>query len=91
MPAMSPGSSCLVLFSLLLAVPTNPRLLKKKQLTVGYMTAIKGELKDRQGLAVSGALALALEEVRFFLLVVHWLCCERKLLKLVRFKYPASS
>lgn len=61
---MSPGSSCLVLFSLLLAVPTYPRLLKKKQLTVGYMTAIKGELKDRQGLAVSGALALALEEVR---------------------------
>lgn len=63
MPAMSPGSSCLVLFSLLLAVPTAPRLLKKKQLTVGYMTAIKGELKDRQGLAVSGALALALEEI----------------------------
>lgn len=60
---MSPGSCCLVLFSLLLAVPTNSRLLKKKQLTVGYMTAVKGELKDRQGLAVSGALALALEEV----------------------------
>lgn len=68
---MSPGSSCLVLFSLLLAVPTAPRLVKKKQLTVGYMTAIKGELKDRQGLAVSGALALALEEVITFFVIFN--------------------
>lgn len=39
-------------------------LYKKKNLTVGYLTAIKGELKDRQGLAVSGAMTMALDEVR---------------------------
>ncbi|XP_039300437.1 receptor-type guanylate cyclase Gyc76C-like, partial [Nilaparvata lugens] len=32
-------------------------------LTVGYLTAIKGDVKDRQGLAVSGALTMALKEV----------------------------
>lgn len=39
---------------------------KKTVLTVGYLTAIKGELKDRQGLAISGALTMALEEVSYF-------------------------
>lgn len=39
---------------------------KMKNLTVGYLTAIKGELKVRQGLAVSGAFTMALEEVSFF-------------------------
>lgn len=33
-------------------------------LTIGYLTAIKGDLKDRQGLAISGALSMALDEVR---------------------------
>lgn len=33
---------------------------KKTELTVGYLTAIKGELKDRQGLAISGAITMAL-------------------------------
>lgn len=32
-------------------------------LTVGYLTAIKGELKDKQGLAISGAITIALDEV----------------------------
>ncbi|GAB1861123.1 Guanylate cyclase [Camponotus japonicus] len=32
-------------------------------LTIGYLTAIKGDLKDRQGLAISGALSMALDEV----------------------------
>ncbi|RZF40473.1 hypothetical protein LSTR_LSTR000352 [Laodelphax striatellus] len=32
-------------------------------LTVGYLTAVKGDVKDRQGLAVSGALTLAIKEV----------------------------
>lgn len=41
-------------------------LYKKKKLTVGYLTAARGELKERQGLAVSGALTKALEEVKFF-------------------------
>lgn len=36
---------------------------KKTVLTVGYLTAIKGELKDKQGLAISGALKMALDEV----------------------------
>lgn len=33
-------------------------------LTVGYLTAIKGDLKEKQGLAISGAITLALDEVR---------------------------
>lgn len=32
-------------------------------LTVGYLTTTKGELKDKQGLAISGALTMALDEV----------------------------
>jgi hypothetical protein len=35
----------------------------KTTLNVGYLTAIKGDLKDRQGLAISGAIQLALEEI----------------------------
>ncbi|KAF5298140.1 hypothetical protein FQA39_LY02564 [Lamprigera yunnana] len=38
-------------------------LYKRKHLTVGYLTAVKGALKTRQGLAVSGALTKAIEEV----------------------------
>lgn len=36
---------------------------KKTVLTVGYLTAIKGEIKDKQGLAISGAIQMALDEV----------------------------
>ena len=36
---------------------------KSKNLTVGYLTAARGDMQDRQGLAVSGALTLALDEV----------------------------
>lgn len=36
---------------------------KKTVLTVGYLTAIHGEGKEKQGLAVSGAITLALSEV----------------------------
>lgn len=32
-------------------------------LTVGYLTAIKGDLKDKQGLAISGALKMAIDQV----------------------------
>lgn len=32
-------------------------------LNVGYLTAIKGDLKDRQGLAISGAIQMALAEI----------------------------
>lgn len=32
-------------------------------LNVGYLTAITGELMDKQGLAISGALTMALDEV----------------------------
>lgn len=39
----------------------------KTVLTVGYLTAIKGELKDKQGLAISGALTMALDEVRAYM------------------------
>lgn len=37
--------------------------LQPRNLTIGYLTAIKGGLKDRQGLAISGALSMALDEV----------------------------
>ncbi|XP_066598422.1 receptor-type guanylate cyclase Gyc76C-like [Prorops nasuta] len=35
----------------------------QRNLTIGYLTAIKGGLKDRQGLAISGALSMALDEI----------------------------
>jgi guanylate cyclase, other len=35
----------------------------KTILNVGYLTALKGDLKDRQGLAISGAITMALEEI----------------------------
>lgn len=38
---------------------------KKSVLTVGYLTAIHGEGKEKQGLAVSGAITLALSEVNW--------------------------
>nr|CAH7756394.1 unnamed protein product [Callosobruchus chinensis] len=38
-------------------------LYKKKILNVGYLTAVKGELKERQGLQISGAISMALKEV----------------------------
>ncbi|XP_063972285.1 receptor-type guanylate cyclase Gyc76C-like isoform X1 [Diachasmimorpha longicaudata] len=36
---------------------------KPRNLTIGYLTAIKGGLKDRQGLAISGAISMALDEI----------------------------
>ncbi|KAJ3622095.1 hypothetical protein MTP99_002624 [Tenebrio molitor] len=36
---------------------------KRKEITVGYLTAVKGALRERQGLAVSGAITMALNEV----------------------------
>lgn len=39
------------------------QMFKRKNLTVGYLTAVKGDVKDRQGLSVSGALTMALKEV----------------------------
>lgn len=44
----------------------HPRNHKTTFLTVGYLTAIKGEMKDKQGLAISGALTMALDEVKYF-------------------------
>lgn len=35
----------------------------KVKLVLGYLTAVKGDLKERQGLAISGAIAMAVEEV----------------------------
>lgn len=32
-------------------------------LTVGYLTAIKGSMKEKQGLAISGAITIAIDEV----------------------------
>ncbi|XP_008543533.1 receptor-type guanylate cyclase Gyc76C [Microplitis demolitor] len=36
---------------------------KPQNLTVGYLTAIKGGLKERQGLAISGAMSMAIDEI----------------------------
>ncbi|XP_030761809.1 receptor-type guanylate cyclase Gyc76C-like isoform X2 [Sitophilus oryzae] len=33
------------------------------KLVLGYLTAVKGELKERQGLAISGAILMAVEEI----------------------------
>ncbi|KAJ8947966.1 hypothetical protein NQ318_021064, partial [Aromia moschata] len=38
-------------------------ILRKKELTVGYLTAVKGTVKLRQGLQISGAITMALEEI----------------------------
>lgn len=38
---------------------------KKTFLNVGYLTAIKGDLKKKEGLAISGALTMALDEVNY--------------------------
>ncbi|XP_072943508.1 receptor-type guanylate cyclase Gyc76C-like isoform X2 [Epargyreus clarus] len=56
------GARVLVLAALgLLAGPSVDA--KKYNITVGYLPSIKGELRDRQGLAISGALSLALEDI----------------------------
>ncbi|XP_011864194.1 PREDICTED: guanylate cyclase 32E-like [Vollenhovia emeryi] len=39
------------------------RSLPLQNLTIGYLTAVKGGLKDRQGLTISGALTMALNEI----------------------------
>lgn len=44
---------------------SNDTAVQVQNLTIGYLTAIKGGLKDRQGLAISGALSMALDDVRF--------------------------
>jgi len=58
---MRPGFWYLVLVPLFVLANSPPH---KTKLTVAYLTAIKGELKDRQGLAVSGALTMALNKVK---------------------------
>lgn len=56
------GARLLLLAALgLLAPPSHAA--KQYSLTVGYLPSIKGDLRDRQGLAISGALSMALEEV----------------------------
>lgn len=48
-----------------LGLLAGPSVAKKKfNITVGYLPSLTGELRDRQGLTISGALSIALEEVR---------------------------
>ncbi|XP_060527636.1 receptor-type guanylate cyclase Gyc76C-like isoform X2 [Cylas formicarius] len=35
----------------------------KTKLVLGYLTAVKGELKERQGLSISGAISMAIDEI----------------------------
>lgn len=58
------GARVLVLAALSLLAGPSLALHKKYNITIGYLPSIKGELRDRQGLAISGALSMALEEVR---------------------------
>lgn len=58
-----PFSLLLLLSAVLSYAPGAYGEYEKTVLTVGYLTAIKGELKDRQGLAISGALTMALDEI----------------------------
>ncbi|XP_045475600.1 receptor-type guanylate cyclase Gyc76C-like isoform X2 [Harmonia axyridis] len=37
--------------------------LKKKVITVGYLAAVRGELKERQGLTISGAVQMAIDHI----------------------------
>ncbi|OWR49210.1 putative guanylate cyclase [Danaus plexippus plexippus] len=61
---MCHGARVLLLAALgLLAVPSVAVPLKKYNITVGYLPSIKGEQRDRQGLAISGALSMALEDI----------------------------
>ncbi|XP_021202770.2 receptor-type guanylate cyclase Gyc76C-like [Bombyx mandarina] len=56
------GARVLVLAALgLLAGPSLAH--KKFNITIGYLPALTGDLRDRQGLTVSGALSMALEEL----------------------------
>ncbi|XP_032575539.1 receptor-type guanylate cyclase Gyc76C isoform X1 [Drosophila sechellia] len=48
---------------LLLSVAVRDCSNHRTVLTVGYLTALTGDLKTRQGLAISGALTMALDEV----------------------------
>ncbi|XP_026494984.2 receptor-type guanylate cyclase Gyc76C-like isoform X1 [Vanessa tameamea] len=58
------GARVLLLAALgLLAGPSVAAPAKKYNLTIGYLPSIKGEHRDRQGLAISGALSMALEEI----------------------------
>lgn len=56
--ALVPGA--LVLLALLAPRAAAP---PKTTLTLGYLTAIKGNAKDRQGLAISGAFSMVLDQV----------------------------
>ncbi|KAJ1522077.1 hypothetical protein ONE63_002388 [Megalurothrips usitatus] len=56
-----------------LAAPsTTWPLSHRKNITIGYLTSARGELNDRQGLAVSGALSMALEEINNDTSLLPW-------------------
>ncbi|XP_023949227.1 receptor-type guanylate cyclase Gyc76C [Bicyclus anynana] len=57
------GARVLLLAALGLLAGPAVALDKKFNITIGYLPSIKGELRDRQGLAISGALSMALEEI----------------------------
>ncbi|XP_045445533.1 receptor-type guanylate cyclase Gyc76C-like [Melitaea cinxia] len=58
------GARVLLLAALgLLAGPSVAAPAKKYNITIGYLPSIKGEHRDRQGLAISGALSMALKEI----------------------------
>ncbi|PNF22660.1 hypothetical protein B7P43_G07107 [Cryptotermes secundus] len=64
-PRLAELLSCHLVLVLLMCRPGLPADQQdtKKTLTIGYLAALTGTLKDRQGLAVSGALSMALQQV----------------------------
>ncbi|XP_077268386.1 receptor-type guanylate cyclase Gyc76C [Temnothorax americanus] len=64
-PSESPTApaACRQAFHKNLWSASNDTAVQPRNLTIGYLTAIKGGLKDRQGLAISGALTMALDEI----------------------------
>jgi guanylate cyclase, other len=53
----------IVVLTILFSVNVKCHQNTRTQIWVGFLPAIKGDLKERQGLAISGAMTLALEKI----------------------------
>ncbi|GBP92017.1 Receptor-type guanylate cyclase Gyc76C [Eumeta japonica] len=60
---MRRGARVLLLALAALGLPGLATPFKEFNLTIGYLPSITGELRGRQGLAISGAMTMALEEI----------------------------
>lgn len=67
---MLAGPLRLSLYLLLVCISTADNL--KKNITIGYLPAIKGEMRDRQGRIASGAIQMAVDKVTVVLLNLNY-------------------